>query len=176
MSRTHASLAFKVKALLCAALTLAVPILGASCGPTTTNTAGETLIALTPEHPLTAALKGSIFEGATALAVSPGGGQFRLIHPNAALTLRGRYSSDGNIAAVNEFVIGREANLTTLTIDANKRITTISGNGLTWQRPANWTSKADPSAPTSTEALLAANAELIQAANESGQIGATSGS
>jgi hypothetical protein len=175
MPRTTATVLFKAKSCLCIAVMLVVPAWTTSCGPASTSTSGETLIPLTPDHPLSQALKGSIFEGATALAVSPDAGSFRVVHPNKALTLKGRHTFDGATAAVSEFVIGREANLTTFAIDAHKRITTITANGQTWQRPAGWTSAADIAAPTTSEALMAANTELIEAANEIGQNGSLPG-
>jgi len=173
---------FKLKAILCVVLTLNVSIWALGCGAVGASLfLGEKTIALTPDHPLTEALNGSDFEGATAVDVSPSTNQFRVIFPNAERELSGSYAMIAGQAVVIGLTFTKGAELLTLKLDAEKRITDIVSNqGQRWQRPVEWntqaprapgfaTAPAAPTAKTSTsdvDAYLQANSQLLELATQ----------
>jgi hypothetical protein len=191
MNRSIRSIIFGSKVVLCLTLTLNLSVWAMGCGQVGYSLLGEVTIPLTADHPLAAALKGSDFEGATALAVSPSTHQFRLIFPDGRREMSGTYQPADGQARLTAVTLTTAAQSVTLQLDGDKHVTQIVNNaGSQWQRPAEWNTQgsyvpgapaaprapAAPSAPSSgrtiapdADAYLQANAELLELARQADQ-------
>jgi len=186
MKRNCQEIIFKAKAVLGVLLTANLCLWGLGCGQVGYSLLGERIIQLTEDHPLTAALKGSDFEGATALAVNPGTQTFRLIFPNGQRQLSGSYTNTQAQVELTSITLITAAQSATLQFGAGQRVVQIaSTTGSTWTRPIEWDQATGnfataPKAPTapgapstpgaargiSANAYTEANAQLLDLARE----------
>ncbi|MBN2561706.1 MAG: hypothetical protein JXQ75_12330, partial [Phycisphaerae bacterium] len=166
MKRTCHHHVFKLKALLCVLLTLNVQFWLGGCAPAPVPfSPGATRIELTPGHPLSMALRGSAFEGATAVEVDPGKGEFRLIFPDAGRQLSGKYAEANGTPTITEFHAANGLNSATIHLDISKHVTSITtSDGHVFTAPTDWATS-----PASTEGANAyerANAQLLDFARQ----------
>ncbi len=188
MNRNYGAIIFKTKAVLCLLLTANLSIWGLGCGQVGYSLLGEVVIPLTADHELTEALKGSEFEGATAVAVNPGTQTFRLIFPDGDRQLSGTYINKQGGAELTSVTLATPTQTATLQLGHGQRVTQITSTlGSTWSRPAEWdppagsfaTAPAAPAAPAAPSApsaareisgaasgYLEANAELLELARQ----------
>jgi len=186
MKRDYQKIIFKAKAVLGVLLTANLCIWGLGCGQVGYSLLGERIIQLTEDHPLTAALKGSDFEGATALAVNPGARTFRLIFPDGQRQLSGTYTNTQTQVELTTVNLTTATQSATLQLGAGQRVVQIASTiGSTWTRPVEWDQAAGnfataPEAPTapgapswpaaargiSADAYADANAQLLDLARE----------
>lgn len=186
MKRDYQAIIFRAKAVLCLLLTANVCIWGLGCGQVGYSMLGEVVIQLTEDHPLTSALKGSEFEGATAIVVNPGMQTFRLIFPDEQRGLSGTYVNAPTAVELTSITLTTAQQTATLQLGTGQRVTQIvSTIGSTWWRPAEWdqttgnyatapkapAATGAPSAPSAakeitTDAYAAANAELLGLAQQ----------
>ena len=188
MNRTFQRIIFQSKAVLCLVLMLNLSIWTLGCGQAGLSLLGEITIPLTPDHELTTLLKGTDFEGATAVVVNPSTHQFRLVFPDVRREISGAYALPNGQPQLTSLTLTTPAQSVTLQINADKRVTQISNNlGSTWDRPAEWnaqgsaaaaspsTPAAPPSAPAAPSArtivpgadeYLQANAQLLELARQ----------
>lgn len=188
MNRNYGAIVFKTKAVLCLLLTANLSIWGLGCGQVGYSLLGEVVIPLTADHELTEALKGSEFEGATAVAVNPGTQTFRLIFPDSERELSGTYINKQTGAELTSVTLATPTQTATLQLGPGQRVTQITSTlGSTWARPAEWDQAAStyaaapaaPSAPSAPSApaaareissdasgYLEANAQLLELARQ----------
>ncbi|QDV92324.1 hypothetical protein RAS2_34430 [Phycisphaerae bacterium RAS2] len=163
MKRSLRRVLTKSKSIVCIALILNVQY-WAGCGAAPVALVdGSYLVQLTADHALTQSLAGTAFDGATAVLVNPTTNTFRVIFPDSAREMSGRFDS-GESVALRQITIGRGAEQIQVSMDAAKHITRIANsNGAVWNRPADWTSNATTGENT-LDAFKQANAELLDAA------------
>lgn len=150
MTRETHSIAVKIKAVLCIALTFNLCVWTLGCGQVGNSLfAGEQTISLLPDDALTQQLAGSAFEGATAIKVDASGNQFRLVFPDER-QLSGTFTSNSGTREIAQLIFRADSTTVTMNFN-NKAITDVSTSaGTEWQRPAEWNTQAAaaPSAPT----------------------------
>ncbi len=174
---------FKLKAVFCLLLMLNLCLWSLGCGSAATALfVGDKTISLTADHPLTEALSGSDFAGASAIELSTATNQFRVIYPDDNRNISGSFATVNGETAVTNLTITNGQKSVALLINNAKEITRIASNeGTSWYRPASWNSNA-PSAPTApsapaaagaktsmddaTDAFVQANAQLLELAAE----------
>jgi len=159
---------FKLKAVVCLMLMLNLSLWSLGCGSAATALfVGDQVISLTADHPLTEALSGSEFAGATAVELSHTTNQFRVIYPDGDRNISGSFATVNGQTAITSLAMTSGSKSVALLINSAKEITQIASNeGATWQRPASWNSSA-PGAPSAPSAPSAATAKtsLVDEAN-----------
>ena len=158
----------RVKAVLCVGLIVNLNLMAVGCGQPglMALTDGVLRLALDADHPISQALRGSDYAGATAVEVNPAEGTFHLVFPDDAREMSGRFVVEGGKPRVTEFLLGLDGRTNTFSFDTLKQITHIGNSlGQTWDRPAEWTAAA-ASEDNTVEAFKAANAQLIELASQ----------
>lgn len=173
---------YRAKAVLCMTLMLAMNVI-VGCGGSASlfPTSGNTLIELTPDHPMTQALAGTPFSGATAVEINAATNQFRLVFPDGSNQITGTVSFESGEAQVKTITVAQGSKSATLTFSESQEITNIATSaGPSWQRTVtNQPAQAAqaPRAPTAKannlEAYLSANADILQVAQQVDSQGAS---
>ena len=188
MKRSFDGILFQAKAVLCLVLTLNLSIWTLGCGQAGFSLFGEITVPLTPDHQLTALLKGSDFEGATAVVVNPSTHQFRLTFPDGQRDISGSYALSNGQPELTTLTLTTATKSATIQVDSSKHVTQIASNqGSAWDRPGEWntqgstaatapTAPAAPRAPVApsaartvspgADAYLQANAQLLELARQ----------
>lgn len=161
---------FRAKAVLCMTLVAAMHVVVGCGGAASLVPPSGNLVELTPDHPLARVLAGTPFSGATAFEVNAATNQFRLVFPDGSQQISGTFSYADGKAYVSRLTVADGTTSATLTIGANQQITSISTSaGPSWQRPGAEAAKASLATavrPNTIESYLAANADLLAAAQE----------
>ncbi len=156
--------------LLCTVLVLNLHVMTGGCGVGgVASPDGTLVIQLTPSMALTHALKGSLFDGATAIEVSPMEGTFSLVFPGGERQLSGSYGADTGRQAITSLHLSRAGVSADVSLDFQKRITAIQTSaGQRWERPADWTGLPNNGAAMGVDAYIGANIELVEIARSLG--------
>lgn len=171
MSRfSHGSVCRRATAVLCVVLTLNLSVLTSGCGVSPTPAAaGENLsvIALTPDHPLAQALRGTAFEGATAMEVDRATGAFRFIFPGADRSLSGRAVVHEERWEIAEFSFASGGLSADMRLDpATRQVISIGTSfGHFWEAAKEDRITTRPRGDTELDSFLAANSALIAVTN-----------
>jgi len=155
---------FQAKAVLCIVLALNVQFWLGGCGisgcgfdaaPFGSLPAGTFRIELTPEHPLSVALRNTAFADARAVEIDPATRQFRVIFPDEVRQMSGKYVYEKGAPTVTEFRVAAGLASATMELDASKHVTRITTGDSGAAEPAARTSTAPepasvptPSTPT----------------------------
>jgi len=184
MNRSFEMFNFRAKAVLCMTLAVAMHVVVGCGGPSSFFPASSnTLVALTPDHPMAQALAGTSFSNATAIVINPATNQFGLVFPDGSgQQISGTMTYENGQVQVNKLTLAQGSMSATLFFGANQEITNINTSaGPSWQRTVTTqTAKASqatgtPSARTNNlESYLAANADLMQYAQQMDSQGVTS--
>lgn len=127
--------------------------------------AGAYQIPLTADNPLTRALQGSAFQGATLMEVTPQAQAFRLIFSDTGRQVSGNYALVGGEFTITQFTFKQNGKSATITFDENRRITSItSSSGDAWSRDEN--AKLIGVSSSSDNPYVVANADLIEIARQ----------
>lgn len=121
-------LARSAMSLFCVILVMNLVVLTPGCG-TQFNwngpTSGHVRIELTPDHPISQALSGTGFEGAQLLEADMDAGTFRLVYPDAARNITGRFVRVGDSWEMVEFSFGTTDGAAQMTLDPSSRQVTM---------------------------------------------------
>lgn len=164
-SHQYSVLYRKATSSLCVLLMLNLSLMSSGCGVSP----GEALpidhqrvIPLTPDHPLSAALRGTAFEGATALEVEPSGA-FRLVFPDDARTLTGLAVVRDGAWEMVEFKFSSDGLAATMKLDpATRQVVAIETSyGHYWEPTKDERLVTRPRAAGELDSYLAANNPLL---------------
>lgn len=165
MLRAFKRFLFKAQACLCILLVLHTQFFIAGCGPGfSLFPTGMFLIPLEASHPIVTALEGSSLAGPTALEVTPGTRQFRLIYSDAR-ELSGSYMMNGDSITLADFNFSVYGEGAKLEFNRAKQIAAISVHGgPSWSRPADDNSRIAGADNGSTNPYIAANQDILELA------------
>ncbi len=152
-----------LKSLLCVVLIINLHVVSGGCGPAgAIMVDGRLRILLTPDHPLTQTLAGSVFEGASALEVDPITSDFHLVFPDASRNVSGAFSLNKNVFAFSRLHLEANGQTADLTLDDEKHVTSIETSlGQRWERPEDWVGLPLDVVGGGVDAYLGANIELV---------------
>jgi hypothetical protein len=164
--------AHKTTALLCILLLLHLQLGTAGCGQSLTMplpappVGAPTVIPLTPDHPISVALRNTAFAGATAMEVNRDVGTFRMIFPDDGRLLSGHFVQRGAEWEITQFDFASGDKSATMFLNPSTRqvtaIRTVEGDE--W-KPSNTNSALAINQLSATSRLgsyFEANAELMQ--------------
>ncbi len=162
----HSAMVRRATALVCVFLTLNLSMLTSGCGvsPGAGLPVGDArVIPLTPDHPISIALRGSAFEGATALEVDPAGGAFRLIFADGNRTVAGRAVFRDGAWEMAEFNFGADGLAASMKLDpATRQVVGIETSyGHVWESSKEDRVDARPRGESRMDTYLAANETLL---------------
>lgn len=183
MNRRIDAFLFQSKSILCIAMLLGVHVI-AGCGSGAGLLSGIQRIDLTSNSQMAGILGGTNLQGATAIEINQATGQFRLVYPEAGREISGTFVKVGGQARVTQFTFAVGDKAATVSFNAADQITQITNEGgQAWVRP-NVTTAAPqaPQAPrapgartlSTVDSYVAANADLMQLAEELDAQGVTS--
>lgn len=170
------------KSILCILLVFNLHVMY-GCGTTGINagpTAGAYQIVLTETHPLSQALNGTVFQGATMMEILPQSDAFRLLYPDTTRQVSGTYEYINDEISISSFTFKQNAGSATITFDTQRRIMTItSSDGHSWTRSYNDAAREGALAVVDTSnRYLAANMDILEVASSidaGGGFGGTTG-
>lgn len=165
MLRAFKRFSFKAQACLCVMLVLHSQFFIAGCGPGfSLLPTGMFIIPLDANHPLVASLEGTALSGPTAIEVTPGTRQFRLIYSDAR-DLRGSYMMNGDAITLADFSFSIYGEGAKLEFNSAKQIVSISVHGgSTWSRPADDNGRVAGADFGSGNPYMAANQDILELA------------
>lgn len=165
MLRAFKRFSFKAQACLCVTLVLHSQFFIAGCGPGfSLFPAGMFVIPLEASHPIVTALEGSSLAGPTALEVTPGTRQFRLIYRDAR-ELSGSYTLNGDSISLADFSFSVYGEGAKLEFNSARQISAISVHGgPTWSRPADDNGRIAGADNSPANPYIAANQDFLQLA------------
>lgn len=165
MLRAFKRFSFKAQACLCMMLVLHSQFFIAGCGPGfSLFPTGMFLIPLDASHPVVTALEGSSLAGPTALEVTPGTRQFRLIYSDAR-ELSGSYMMNGDAITLADFNFSVHGEGAKLEFNSARQIATISVHGgPTWSRPADDNDRVVSTDASSDNPYITANQDILELA------------
>ncbi|QDV92486.1 hypothetical protein RAS2_36050 [Phycisphaerae bacterium RAS2] len=165
MLRAFKRISFKAQACLCVMLVLHSQFFIAGCGPgISLLPTGMFVIPLDANHPLVASLEGTALSGPTAIEVTPGSRQFRLIYSDAR-ELSGSYMMNGDSITLADFNFSVYGEGAKLEFNSAKQIASISVHGgPTWARPADDNGRVVAADGSSTNPYMAANQDILELA------------
>ena len=163
MNCSH-KIVFKAKSLVCIAL-IANITYWSGCGQNVIRLSdGGYRLILTPQDPLSQALKGSQFEGAKAVVVDTKTNTFHLEFADSTRFVQGAIIAESGNRRISHLMIGRGNENISLSLDDGKHITQIaSSKGGVWNRPQQW-DVSDDESNLSPQSFQEANAQLLAAA------------
>lgn len=163
-----------ITSALCVVLVFNLVILTPGCGTRFDwrgPMAGQVSIPLTPDHPISKALSGTAFEGAESLEADMDAGTFRLVFPDDARTITGRFVRSGDSWEMTEFSFGTSAGAAKMSLDAVSRQVTM----IETTQGDIWTPSKISDAPSRAvsgdriESYVQSNAELMPQTDGSGK-------
>jgi hypothetical protein len=159
---------FRAKAVLCVLLMAAMHVVVGCGGTSGLLPGGDSQIPLTPDQPLAKALAGTSFSNATAVVINPATGQFGVVFPNGTgQQISGTIKYENGQAQVSRLTVADGSKSVTITFGANQEITNIATSaGLGWQRSTTAAKSANTARANTLESYMAANADLIQYAQQ----------
>ena len=162
----HCRMFQKATASLCIVLMLNLSLMSSGCGLSPAVSLPVThggVIALTPDHPISIALRGTAFEGATALEVEPSSGTFRLVFPDAGRTLTGRMVARDGALEMAELNFASDGLAATMKLDpATRQVVAIETSyGHYWEPTKDERIAARPRSADELQTYLAANESLL---------------
>ncbi|HKQ49077.1 MAG TPA: hypothetical protein VJZ71_13485 [Phycisphaerae bacterium] len=164
MNILHQRNLFKMKSVLCALLALYGPIALTGCGNNMLGPAvplAQIQIPLGPDHPLTAALAGTTFQGAVAMDILPVARQFRLVFRDEERQVSGSYDFQGGEIILTGVDFKNTTGAASVQFDPQRRVESITTSaGEAWVRPADDVARAVETGDAAN-AYIAANADLI---------------
>ncbi len=165
MLRAFKRFSFKTQACLCVMLVLHSQLFIAGCGPGfSLLPTGMFIIPLDANHPLVASLEGTALSGPTAIEVTPGTRQFRLIYSDAR-ELSGSYMMNGDAITLADFSFSVYGEGAKLEFNSAKQIASISVHGgPTWSRPADDNGRIAGADNGSANPYMAANQDILELA------------
>lgn len=174
---------FKIQSVACALLVLNLHWI-AGCGQATfaPPTAGAFQIQLTDSHPLSQALRGSAFQGATMMEIFPQGQAFRLVFPDRERQVSGAFAYQDGEFVITQFTFKQGVHSATITFDEGRRVATITtAEGQSWTRAVDGQAARYSSIVPNqgVNAYVDANIDLITLAteiDENGGLAATTNS
>lgn len=167
MNRMSYPLSFKVKAVFSSVLLLSLHVV-VGCGTTTPSalSGGSGFVPLTADHPLSSALSGSIFQGASGIEVDSLTGRFRVIFPDGSRDLSGLVEYVDGKAQVRQLGLTHAGQSLTILFNNSHQITTmVSSSGDVWHHLAESVNAARAAASDGNP-YVAANADIIEAARQ----------
>lgn len=162
MLRAFKRFTFKAQACLCVMLILHSQFFIAGCGPGfSLFPSGMFIIPLDAGHPIVTALEGSSLAGPTALEVTPGTRQFRLIYSDAR-ELSGSYMMNGDAITLADFNFSVHGEGAKLEFNSAKQIAAISVHGgPTWARPEDDNGRIANADNGAANPYIAANQDIL---------------
>jgi len=163
----QSAMARRATALVCVFLTLNLSLLTSGCGisPGAGLPVGDArVIPLTPDHPISIALLGSAFEGATGLEVDPATGAFRLIFADGNRTVAGRAVIRDGVWEMAEFNFGADGLAANMKLDpATRQVVGIETSyGHVWEPAKEDRIAARPRGDNRVDTYLSANEPLLE--------------
>jgi hypothetical protein len=180
MSAEFKRVVHRAKAVLCLILMLQAQLMiNGGCGTSggLLSPAQQLRIPLPSSHPLSQALSGSPFAGATALNVYPTSQRFDLELRDPTKQLSGKYAYRDGEFAITEFYTQNRGRSATLWIDESKRVSRIAtSDGVDWKlSDVSARTDGDASATVGVDAYLEANVALLEVARQLDEEFAASG-